>query len=160
MHLYDQLRDRFRLLLLGKLSSRALVIEELVRFLANVRLRSHFELGHFGDDENLDAQLNVTIDSFFGEHGTALETSKMDADVAEYDGWLHADETTAIDRETFLRAKHWRTKGTSAADAVLSQYRLLYGRELDPMRNSDVLIAQMTCKNAASGRLGPFENPS
>ena len=141
MRLVDQLPDRLRLLLLRKLFKRAFLIEPLVRFLANTRLRSHFELGHFGDDERVDAQLDDSIDAFLYEHDTRQEASAGDAGVEEYVGWLRADSTSIADRETYLRAKHWRTVDTSAADTVLSQYRLLYDKELEPMQNSDVFKA-------------------
>ena len=91
MRLVDLLLGRFRLLLLGKLFKRAFLIEPLVKFLANIRLRSHFELGHFRDDEHIDAQLNESIDAFFDEHDTNQEASERDANVAEYVGWLRAD---------------------------------------------------------------------
>ena len=139
MRLVDLLLGPFRLLLLGKLFKRAFLIEPLVKFLANIRLRSHFKLGHFQDDEHIDAQLNESIDAFFDEHDTNQEASERDANVAEYVGWLRADLASLADRETFLRAKHWRTVDTRATDSVLSQYRLLYGKELEPMQNSDVL---------------------
>ena len=141
MRLVDQLLNRIRLSVLCKLSKRAFMIEHLVKFLANIRLRSHFKLVHFGDDEHLDAQLIDSIDAFFGEHDANELTSESDARVAEYVGWLRRDLASNADRETHLRAKHWRTADMEAADSVLAQYRLLYGKELEPMQNSDVLGA-------------------
>lgn len=141
MRLVHQLLYRFRRLLFRMLFKRAFLIEPLVKFLANIRLRSHYELSHFGDDEQIDAQLDKAIDAFLDEHDTVQERTELDANIAKYIGWLRADDVSIADRETCLRARHWRTGDTSAAASVLSQYRLLYGQELEPMRNSDVFKA-------------------
>lgn len=90
------------------------------------RLRSHFKLPLYGDDETLDKNLSKALNTFF--HPSKTE-NKLEGESDEYLTWLSNDDDSVSNREIYLRLHYWLIPDSDTA----SIYERIYGRKIEPI---------------------------
>ena len=106
-------------------------IKMLAMQIADIRLRNRFDLPFRGDNEQIDGQIDRSLDKFFDWSTYAHE--HVDSR-SEYDTWLIQDQPSIENRSILFRTAHWLYHNTDqkVADLISKAHEILYQEAIEP----------------------------